>query len=70
METERINMIEIIKKHPIRTFTLLQPVVFAVVHYLSQRGIIGHEEVVLVTTVFETIAASLVGRQVLKDRRA
>ena len=62
-------MFALIKKHPIRTFTILQPVFFSVVHYLSIRGIIGQDEVVLITSTFEAIAAGLVGRQVIKDKK-
>lgn len=62
-------MIKLIEKHPIRTFTMLQPIVFAMVHYLFQRQVIGQHEVVLVTSVFEALAAGLVGRQVIKDKK-
>lgn len=62
-------MLKTIARHPIRTLTILQPIIFAVVHYLSNRGSIGHDEVILVTTIVESLAAGLVGRQIKIDQR-
>lgn len=51
----------IVKKHPIRIFTILQPIIFAVVTYLQAEGQVNDNFVKMVAGILESLAVGLVG---------